>query len=325
MTLRHYILMVLLLLAIVRCSEDSEQSLVRTYFSAYDEVMLVGEQQQLIMMLYPANSTTNIPDADIIWSSSDTTVITVDQQGNLTAISVGQSTITVTWGNFIVEAVIEVDGSTDAIEDEIFLNYCLERFDTNGDGILQNLEVAYLVGLDLTDICTDDTCVSLAGIELFVSLQSLTFSRINVTYLDLSNNTELTDLNCSLTNLTSLDLSNNTKLVTLDCHGCESLTELTLGSYDDYETYMALNSINCYRCAIETLDLSRCADLEYLDCRENQLSDLDASACPRLIQLCCSSNNISTVTLAPDFDMDQMKTLDCDDGTQIVIPTTDTE
>lgn len=323
--LRHYILIVFLLLAIIRCSEESEQSLVRTYFSAYDEVMLVGETQQLVMMLYPANSTRNLPDADIIWTSSDTTVITVDQDGNITALSVGKSTITVTWGNFVVEAVVEVDGSTEAIEDELFLNYCLERFDENGDGILQNLEVAYLVGLDLTDICSDDTCVSLAGIELFVNLQSLTFSRIDVTYLDLSKNTKLTDLNCSLTTITSLDLSNNTQLVTLDCHGCENLTELTLGSLDEEGTYMALNTLNCYRCAIETLDLSRCADLEYLDCRENQLSDLDASGCPRLIQLSCSSNNISTITLAADYDWDQMKTLDYDEGVTIVYASSDTE
>ena len=45
-----------------------------------------------------------------MWSSSDEDVLTVDENGNVTAVGVGKATITVTSGNFKDSYEVEVKG-----------------------------------------------------------------------------------------------------------------------------------------------------------------------------------------------------------------------
>ena len=70
---------------------------------------------------------------------------------------------------------------------------------------------------------------------------------MNITNLDLSNNTSLITLDCDLNNLTILDVSNNINLVNLLC---------------------AWNSIS-------SLDLSNNTSLRQLNCMDNTLTSLD--------------------------------------------------
>lgn len=65
--------------------------------------MKAGETRQFSAQVEPADSTDKV-----VWSSSDTTVVTVDQTGLVTAVGNGSATITVTAG--------DVSDSTDAIE-----------------------------------------------------------------------------------------------------------------------------------------------------------------------------------------------------------------
>jgi Leucine-rich repeat (LRR) protein len=65
-----------------------------------------------------------------------------------------------------------------------------------------------------------------------------------LTSLDVSNNTELTELSCGNNRLTSLDISNNTALTRLD-----------------YESNQ-----------LTSLDVSNCTVLEYLYCERNNLN-----------------------------------------------------
>ena len=85
------------------------------------------------------------------------------------------------------------------------------------------------------------------GIEDFVALTYFVCRHLQLTSLDVSQNTALTNLYCDHNQLTSLDVSQNTALTTLDC----SNSQLT------------------------SLDVSQNTALIWLSCDTNQLTSLD--------------------------------------------------
>ena len=136
------------------------------------------------------------------------------------------------------------------------------------------------------------------------ALTELYCSENQLTSLDLSQNTALTKLVCSSNQLTSLDLSQNTALTTLNCSenrltsldvsGCTALTELYC-SYNqltslDVSGCTALTELDCSNNKLTSLDVTDCTSLTKLNCKSNQLTSLDVSGCTALTTLGCSSN-----------------------------------
>ena len=91
----------------------------------------------------------------------------------------------------------------------------------------------------------------------------------NLTSLDVSHNTQLTELSCYSNRLTDLDVSKNTALKRLFCE---------------------LNRLS-------SLDISKNAALMVLNCHNNSLNSLDISKNTQLETLYCSDNNFTTATL----------------------------
>ena len=91
----------------------------------------------------------------------------------------------------------------------------------------------------------------------------------NLTAIDVSNNTQLTMLNCGSNHIRSLDVSYNTNLTDLSC------------------------SHNI----LSTIDVSNNPNLTTLSCSDNYLNSLDLSNNTRLERLYCYDNNFSTQTL----------------------------
>lgn len=61
-----------------------------------EEVNLIGDSSdQLTATIEPDNTT----DQSLSWSSSDTSVVTIDENGKITAVGKGEATITVTTSN----------------------------------------------------------------------------------------------------------------------------------------------------------------------------------------------------------------------------------
>lgn len=114
--------------------------------------------------------------------------------------------------------------------------------------------------------------------------------RIDLTDLDIHENTVLTELMCYRNKLTALDLSNNVTLSRLYCND-NQLSEL------DVSALAVLTYIDCSDNQLKQLDISKNAKLETLICDDNQLTALDASANPVLGNLSCRSNQLSGASL----------------------------
>ena len=164
-------------------------------------------------------------------------------------------------------------------EDENFKAYCIENFDSDGDG-----EVSYAEAKVVTYIDVHKKGISsLKGIEHFTSLTSLSCLSNQLTSLDMTKNIALTYLDCVSNQLTSLDVSENTALTNLRCGG-NQLTSL------DLSHNTALIQLWCYSNQLTSLDVSKNKVLEYLHCYNNQLTSLDVSQNTALKELSCFSN-----------------------------------
>ena len=65
-----------------------------------------GETETLNVIFYPDNTT---DDRTVIWTSEDDTIATVDENGKVTAVEIGKTTITATVGNWKATCEVEVN------------------------------------------------------------------------------------------------------------------------------------------------------------------------------------------------------------------------
>lgn len=70
--------------------------------------LLVGQRDRLTATVVPSNAT----DKTVIWSCGDSAIATVDDEGNVTALSPGTSTITATCGDASASCTVTVKGGT---------------------------------------------------------------------------------------------------------------------------------------------------------------------------------------------------------------------
>lgn len=312
--MRHITYILLLILFVVACNSDGKKYLRDVYFDYHSSKMAIPDTMLITLMFYPEHTNAGVPDIPIIWTSSDTNIIRIEPSGEysakLIANNIGAATIKATLGDFVASTLITVD-YTNAISDGHFLNLCLAYFDTNNDGVLQGTEIVNVIGIDASELASTNDPISFEGIELFSSLQTFKATHLIISDLDLSKNTNLTTIDISESEIASLDLSNNLEIQFLDCHACSSLSDIKFATpTSDKKNQMRI--INCQRCSLTQLDVSKCILLEYLDCSQNQLTTLDLSNNVLLKQLDCTGNNITSITLWDEADTEEFKT---DSGT----------
>ena len=115
-------------------------------------------------------------------------------------------------------------------------------------------------------------------------------NRPNINAINVSHNTQLTELDCSYNTLSSLDVSHNTQLKTLYC------SYNTLSSLDVSKNTQ-LTELWCFNNTLTSLDVSGCTQLTGLNCGNNSLNSLDISQNTQLEKLYCSDNKFTTATL----------------------------
>jgi len=197
--------------------------------------------------------------------------------------------------------------------------------------------------LDISNPLNNQIITDLTGIEDFTALISLHCGNNQLTTLDLSNNTALTELDCSTVGwltgtLTSLDVSQNTaltylnfrnnQLTTLDLSNNTALTELWCQENQlttlDVSNNTALTELWCVRNQLTTLDVSNNTALTNLMCHENQLTTLDISGATALTDLYCNDNQLTTLDLSNNTSLhtlwcvsNQLTTLDVSNNTAL--------
>ena len=138
--------------------------------------------------------------------------------------------------------------------DDAFRAYVSAHFDTNGSGWLSDQEIALAGEINAYEYQAGGFD-SLEGIEVFTGLSYLSFSDCpNLTGIDLSANTKITDIDIWDTGLT-----------TLDVHG------------------MALGFCSIARSPLTTLTLGEQPSLFLLACTGTNLTSLDVTGCPLLL------------------------------------------
>ncbi|MBE6289300.1 MAG: hypothetical protein E7100_03580 [Bacteroidaceae bacterium] len=134
-------------------------------------------------------------------------------------------------------------------------------------------------------------------IGVFSNLEYLDCSSINISSLDISNNTALTGLRCEGNLLTSLDVSNNTALKELICYE-NQLTSLDLSKNTE------LTNLRCDDNQLTSLDLTNNTALTELICVSNQLTSLDLTKNTKLIELKCTSNWLTNLDISNNNQID---------------------
>ena len=165
---------------------------------------------------------------------------------------------------------------------------------------------------------TGNTVTVYGAIEAFSCFGNLE----NLTFLDVSKNGNLTELDCSWNQLSSLDVSKNGNLTKLSCYR-NPLSSLDVSKNVNLEvlscTSNQLSSLDvsrndkliellCFNNQLSSLDVSKNVNLTYLECTHNQLSSLNVSGANKLERLLCSSNHLSSLDVSKN---DNLKSLNC--------------
>lgn len=171
-------------------------------------------------------------------------------------------------------------------EDPLFKAYLTANFDTNGDKEIDTKEA-----LKITSIkCDGKSIYSLKGVEYFANLKTLDCSNNSVVELDLTQNTQLTEVKCFSNSLVDLKIGGLENLSYLDCN-TNSLTAI------DTNTNPALTYYNCASNVIKALDVSNNTKLEKLYCHSCRLlTSLNIKNCGNLIALYLTSSSSNCVS-----------------------------
>ena len=123
-------------------------------------------------------------------------------------------------------------------------------------------------------------------------LEHLMCGTCELTKLDLTHNPKLQHLDCFANKFTSLDLSKNSMMKRLNIWNNENLGNVNINNMKGLQTY------NCAKTGIKSLDLSHHPELYKLTCSYNEITSLDLSKNPKLRILECQDNRINKLDLS---------------------------
>ncbi len=166
--------------------------------------------------------------------------------------------------------------SISAFPDLSFQKYLADTFYGGAIyGGLNPIELSIVKTIDTTGYDIRD----FTGINNFYNLEEIRIEGHNITSLDLS----------GLKKLERVYLSNNTELTSLNLQGCSALTELHLQG--------------CTKLNNDSIDLSECMELTYLDVSNTELSTLDVSANSKLATLLVHGSGLTSLDLSKNPDL----------------------
>ncbi len=121
----------------------------------------------------------------------------------------------------------------------------------------------------------EEKIVSVKGIEKLTNLNIIDLSYNNISKIDVTSFSELTDLSLYNNKLTAIDVTNNSKLKTL----------------------------SLYNNAIENIDVTKNTELTYLSLSSNKISNIDITKNTNLNYLSLAGNNLSYLDLSQNSEL----------------------
>ncbi|MDR2231661.1 MAG: InlB B-repeat-containing protein [Tannerella sp.] len=252
-----------------------------------DTTLTVGKTVQLNATVLPSNAKLKT----VQWSSSSSTIASVNASGLVTANDPGTATITVTTDDrkktaTCIIRVIAADVYSAA--DIAVINEIIEENGLDWPKATGNVPPPEWTGITWSSGSTGKRILSLD-----LSREALKDT------LNVSGLTELQTLNCYNNNLTGLNVSGLDNLEALYCYS-NKLEKL------DVSDLTSLEILDCENNSLKTLDLSGCENLTSLWCTNNVLTALDVSDLESLEQLNCSYNNLTSLDAS---NLDNLVTL----------------
>ena len=162
--------------------------------------------------------------------------------------------------------------------------------------ILSHFETSFLLALIQEGVDTNgDSQINPEEAEAVSYLNVAGYGITDMTGIE--NFFNLDTLYCGDNNFDSLDVSSNPALKYLDCSG-HLFINLTPLQTLNLSACTGLSYLNCSSSKLTSLDLSSCTALTWLDCSYNPLTSLDLSANTRLEYLNCAANHLSCLDIS---------------------------
>jgi hypothetical protein len=200
---------------------------------------------------------------------------------------------------------------------------------TSSDGASGISQIAFgnlgIITIDITR-CTDlqalililNPLLTYIDISQNVDLTDLVLAGNNILSIDTSGNISLTKLTIfNELNLSSLDISQSVLLEQLQITDCSQITEIDLSNNTelirfwcygtsvtslDLSNNINLTLINCEDCLLTSIDLTGLSVLQAIDCHGNSLSTLDLSTNTNIVSVYCSYNNLTKTSVDDMLD-----------------------
>lgn len=180
--------------------------------------------------------------------------------------------------------------------DKNFRDYVAGEWDKNLDNRFSPSEIANAKWIT----CDNKEISNLKGIQFFTNIWLLECYYDNLTTIetiDLSNNKNLSKINCIYNKLEELDVSELPLLKEFYCDG-NKLQSI------DVSKNKQLKDFSCKENSLGTLNVSQNTELERLVCGHNNLTELDVSENKNLKKLWCYENKLSSLDLGNQTELE---------------------
>ncbi len=199
------------------------------------------------------------------------------------------------------------------VEDTVFENYLETHTNTGGDvplgditslgnGILNDHYVTTSNINAVTNfIIRNQAVADLTGLEDFVNLEELELNNLDISSLDVSQNSLLDYMQVTDNiNLTTVNITQNTALTDVQIYGNGKLTGI------DFTQNVALINITCHENNLLTLDITKNVLLEGLKVAKNGLRNVDVTKNILLKTISVSENQLSGIDVSKNVLLERI-------------------
>ncbi len=204
----------------------------------------------------------------------------------------------------------------------------LERIDVSNSKAMTELDVSGLSNLKSLNLTGNVSLCNLnikdSGLEYVDVSDCEQLEHINawgsqLSFIDFSDNSAMTDLWLGSTPLTSLDVSKLINLKTLRLQKCAGITSLDVSALVmleeldvsgctgitslDVSNNYSLSILNAYESGLAGIDVSRCLNLTTLDLRHTPVSSIDISNNAKLIRINIDYTTVKSIDVSKNTEL----------------------